>query len=224
MGTLRNERYERLQVCGEPWTSGRQVTVVDVPTVADGFDTEPISAPVPAEDGSVVSRAELVGRISGQRFEPMVGPLGRFVDPVQYAVGDLQVEVFQVIKPPVWSTQPASCVTSSPSRARTSSASWVSPRAICSRLSAGSSSISSESVTGGCTQSRNASLIASDLLEYPRRSHSSSMRARRDSGTRTVIFPSRSSPGSVSALVGCDTGGPREELSSTVSSARHEPR
>src|SRR6056297_726943 len=60
--------------------SGREVTVVDIPPMADCFDDEDVVGLVPRYDGSIVAGPELVVRIPSKLLEAMGGPVFRPVE------------------------------------------------------------------------------------------------------------------------------------------------
>jgi len=92
------------------------MAVVDVSTVTDGFDAEKVLTAVPRDDGAIISRPELVVRIAREWFQAMLGLVRRLVYLVHHAVGDLRIEISQVVDgllsvlKSVIQTQPLACL------------------------------------------------------------------------------------------------------------------
>lgn len=72
------------------------MAIVHVSSVADGLNEQSIRRPIPGDDSSVVPDTKFVVRISGKRFQPVIGPLCRFVDLVEYAIGYLGFQSIQL--------------------------------------------------------------------------------------------------------------------------------
>jgi hypothetical protein len=72
------------------------VAVVDVPAMADCFDAQQIGVAIPGDDRAVVADAEFVVGVAGESVEAVLGPVRRFVDFVEDALGDVGFEVLQV--------------------------------------------------------------------------------------------------------------------------------